>query len=251
MDTTAAPAAPPVGRSAAEHRIFSLSAILFMVLAVAGFTGSALTRSRAGIDLGTPRFILHAISGFLWLGFYILQTQFILRGRVSTHQAWGRVGALLLLFLFAATGYMLLSAPGAYPEAPIEELAPALGMHVVNLTFDAGLVVVALALRRRPFFHKRIMYFVTVGLASTGFTRLGYLWTGGESPALSFLLIVAFLAVLFLHDLRRYDGRRRWTIPLLFGAYLASQAVIFGLLGPRLFTSPAWYSLLEAVSGRG
>ncbi len=250
MSAPSVPDAPATSRASAEHRIFSTSAVLLLVLAAVGFTGSVIARTRGGVDLVTLRFVLHGTAGFLWLGFYVLQTQLVLRGRVGTHRATGKAGVGLILLLALATAYLLLSAPSAYPDAPVEELGPAMGMHLAGLAFDVGVVALALAYRRRPFVHKRLMYFATVGIASPGFTRLGYVFGDGESPRLSIGLALGFVAVLFVYDLRTQAGRRRWMMPLCLAALVLSQVLTSLVLIPGVFTSQAWYDLLLRIAGR-
>lgn len=250
MDTKATLEPPSVGRRTAEHRIFSASAILLLVLAAIGFTGSAIARTRGGVDLVTLRFVLHGAAGFLWLSFYVLQTQLVLRGRVGTHRAMGKVGVGLIFLLALATAYLLLSAPSAYPEAPVEELGPAMGVHLAGLAFDVVVVTLALTYRRHPFVHKRLMYFATVGIASPGFTRLGYVFGDGESPRLSIGLALAFVAVLFVFDLWTQVGWRRWMMPLCLAALVLSQVVTSLVLVPGVFTSQAWHDLLLRIAGR-
>ncbi|HSM06215.1 MAG TPA: hypothetical protein VK858_16465 [Longimicrobiales bacterium] len=249
MDTKATLEPPSVGRRTAEHRIFSASAILLLLLAAVGFTASVIARTRGGVDLVTPRFVLHGTAGFLWLSFYVLQTQLVLRGRVGTHRAMGKIGVGLILLLGLATAYLLLSTPSAYPEAPIDAVGPAIGMHLKGLTFDVLVVALALAYRRRPFVHKRLMYFATVGIASPGFTRLGYVFGDGEAPGFSIALALAFVAVLFVYDLRAQTGLRRWMMPLCVVALFLWGPVI-SLVMPGVFTSQAWYDLLLRMAGR-
>lgn len=228
-----------------ESRMFSTLAILFLVLAGLGFLGSGVTLARAGRDLATSRFVLHGVAGFLWLSFFVVQTQLVLRRRVSLHRSLGKVGVVVFVFLIAATVNLLLTAPATYPAVPVDSMSSEIVSRLMDLLKDSVFFSAAIVWRNRPFVHKRLMFFVTVGLSSTGFVRLPVFFTGRQSPVLGILLALAFAAVVFAHDWRRHKGWNRWFIPLCFVAMFAIIFVARSILDPLVFSSEAWRAFLE------
>lgn len=231
-----------------ESLMFSTCAILLLALSALGFLGSGIAKTQAGLDLCTPRFILHGLAGFLWLAFFVIQTQLVLRNRVAVHRALGNYGVVLFVFLVAATVYLLLSAPAAYPEAEFAPLASAAGLHLFNLFNNALIFTLAIAWRTRAFIHKRLMFFATTGIASPGFSRLPMVLGGEENPLLGVLVAVGFLAVVFVYDWRCQSGWRRWMMPLCL-AFLLTTAALFGLvLEPLVFASEWWQAWLRSLN---
>lgn len=246
--TTPLPTRRPAADGDLESRIFSTCAILFLVLAAFGFLGSGITLARAGRDLATSRIVFHGVAGFLWLSFFVVQTQLVLRKRVPLHRALGKVGVALFAFLVVATVNLLLTAPAAHPEIPLESVSSEVAPHLIDLFRDALFFGAAIAWWRRPFVHKRLMFFVTVGISSTGFVRIPVIFTGRQSPVFGILLGLAFAAVVFVHDWRRHEGWKRWFIPLLFVAMLGVTFTASAVLMPLVFSSEAWRAFLQGFA---
>ena len=226
-----------------ESRMFSTLAILILILAGLGFLGSGVTLAEAGMNLATPRIVLHGVAGFLWLSFFVVQTQLILRRRVSLHL--GKVGAVVFFFLIAATVNLLLTAPRTYPDIPVDRISSEIVPRLMDLLQSTVFFIAAIVWRNRPFVHKRLMFFVTVGLASTGFVRLPVFFTERQSPVLGILLALAFATVVFVHDWRRHEGWHRWFIPLCLVAMLVITLVARSILDPLVFSTESWQSFLE------
>ncbi len=231
-----------------ESRIFSACAILFLVLAAFGFLGSGITLARAGRDLATARIVFHGVAGFLWLSFFVVQTQLVLREKISLHRALGKVGVALFAFLILATVNLLLTAPAAHPEIPIDRVSSEVAPRLIDLFRDTLFFGAAIAWWRRPFVHKRLMFFVTLGISSTGFVRIPVIFTGRQSPVFGILLALAFAAVVFAHDWRRYTGWKRWFIPLCFAAMLMVTFGAAALLTPLVFSSEGWRVFLQGFA---
>lgn len=227
-----------------ESLIFSTCAILFLVLSAFGFLGSGITLARAGREVATFRIIIHGMAGFLWLSFFVVQTQLVLRRRVSLHRTLGKAGVALFAFLIVATVNLLLTAAAAHPEVPIDRVSSEVAFHLINLFRDALFFGAAIALWRRPFVHKRLMFFVTLGISSTGFVRIPVVFTGSQSPVFGILLTLGFAGVVFAHDWRRHRGWKRWFIPLCAVAMLVVAIGATALLTPLVFSSEAWRRFL-------
>jgi hypothetical protein len=235
-------------RRSIESRMFSACAIGLLVLSTVGFIGSGIAKTQGGLDLTTPRFVLHGVAGFLWLALFVVQTQLVLRKRISAHRAVGRVGIVLFLFLVVTTVYLVLSAPATYPDADFAPLAAMVGLHLLNLFNNLLVFALAIAWRRRAFLHKRLMYFVTTGVASPGFSRLPMAFGGEENGLVGVLVAVCFLGVVFAFDWKRHLGWRRWLMPICL-AFLLATGVLFGaVLEPFVFASESWLAWLRALN---
>ncbi len=93
------------------------------------------------------------------------------------------------------------------------------------------------------------MFFVSMQLASTGFARLPVVVGLGPTGTFAAVLNVAFVAVLLIHNVRAYDGWRRWVIGGCFG-YRPRIPLAFAVLVPTVFSSAAWLGLVGRLGGR-
>jgi hypothetical protein len=114
---------------------------------------------------------VHGVSFMAWMGFYVLQNWLVWRGDVRNHARLGKFGAVAILWV-CFVGYGLTWQALATGSSP-PFFAPGyfLAQNWLFVTFFAGLTYGAIALRRRPDWHKRLMLCATLVVSLPGFAR--------------------------------------------------------------------------------
>jgi hypothetical protein len=205
-----------------------------------GFLPSYFHRS-AGLPSLTLLYQVHGALFTAWIALLVAQTVLIAGRRPDIHRALGIAGVFLAAAVFAigvAVSVETLRRNGGPPGGdPRKFFAIPLGDIIVFGT----LVSAAVAQRRRPEAHKRLMLLATISLLTAaigrGLRQLGM----GLAPNL-FIGTDVFVLVLVLYDLAS-PGRVHPTT--LWGG-----AMVVGLkplLYYALSGTPAWLALADAL----
>jgi hypothetical protein len=166
---TVATLANPADIAARERRFFFIMAIVMALAIVAGFaTNLALGRSSFSLPL---IFHIHAWVFFGWVALYLAQNGLVATGKVMTHQ---RLGMLALLWLPLMIGLGLtMTIVSARRGAPFFfDVNEFLFGNSMQLLAFAALAGTAFAMRRRPDWHRRLMYCGMAILTGPGLGRL-------------------------------------------------------------------------------
>ena len=187
-------------------------AIVALAVAAAGF-GPAMVNTagrKAPLSLWVG---FHAALFTAWLLLFLAQTQLVGRGRLSAHRSLGYVGAAVAL-LMIGSGYATAITMARRGFDLSGDLNAAADPHG-SLVFQLGdllsfgvLVAAAVAFRRRPEVHKRLMLLATVGsLMAAPLTHLlsHFPWARQHPP-----IILVPLALLYFSSAvydRLFRGR--------------------------------------------
>lgn len=161
-----------------EHRFGLAMVVVLAIPVVWGFGGRFFRR---GIlphrpshidDAGRMLFVLHALAFAGWMALLVAQVGLVAAGRTNLHRRLGLASPVVLPAV-AATGLAVAAyavrhgfhAPGVAPELLV-------AVALVSLAFFVAGVGLALALRRRPAAHKRLMRLATMMVAGAGTTRI-------------------------------------------------------------------------------
>jgi hypothetical protein len=222
--------------------------VLMSVLVLAGF-GPSLYES---LVLGTPRHWavhLHAAVYVGWLALLIGQTVLAARGHIALHQRVGNIGiaygvAMVILGFVAG-----LLVPASYVETgawPLDRGASFLATIFADMALFGGFFGAAVAYRRRPEIHKRLMVLATVGLILPGVGRLWFIdgmFAGGPSPqALGVLSLIWLLPLMvaMVYDLM--------TVRRVHAAYWIGAAILIASFGRfSLGQTEAWRTFGRAM----
>jgi hypothetical protein len=168
MATLATQAAPR--RATAEERFFMTSAVAMAIVIVAGFAFNAIM----GRSTIFSPIAVH-IHGMLFMSFlvlYVTQNFLIATGNVAVHKRLGRVLAVLVPAMIVAALYVIVGMlrRGAVPFffTPIYFLA----MDTMILTSFVVLVAMAVRLRKRTDWHRRLMFCALAAFTANGLGRL-------------------------------------------------------------------------------
>lgn len=196
-----------VATSSERSRVFYAgTAVLILGIVAVGF-GPGYAARLSGAAAPVPWFVhVHAAVFVGWMLLLIAQAGLVSAGRVDLHRKLG-ASAAVLVPLMLVLGYWT-SIYGAQHNHPFET-GKAVGVPfpdsyaflvvpLGDLAVFAGLVAGALALRRRPDWHKRFMILAAAG---------GFLWPAitriphvvGNTP-LMFAVLAPPIVALLVHD---------------------------------------------------
>ena len=134
-----------------QRYYFPAISILLFILSLIAFSDNLIT------DIGQesnsdPKFIIHGLFMFTWFGIFVAQTIFILRGNISSHIKWGKIGMFTAVGVFLSTVYVFISIYTGWDAMPYYVKANRLFM----LSF-AVFILLAYLNRRKSENHKRFI----------------------------------------------------------------------------------------------
>lgn len=250
--------APPQGtrisRRFADHRRLDRNFFLLMVALIwlgilMGFVPDIIGRVQAHRPFPAVVYF-HGVAFVSWLCVLTAQVLLIRSRRVDLHRELGMAGTALygaMLVLGITTSVVvdhdLFGTPRSDPSFLSIQLADMLAFAVLG-----GL---AIALRKSPEAHKRLMILATIFIADAGFSRWwapglerflgdGY-WGNWAQLYLSDFLLVAMLGACDL------ISRRRLYPAYVFGAVLGLGAEVVAVW---LYVSPWWKPVATVLIGR-
>lgn len=154
-----------------ERWFFSGMALAMLTVAVAGFLPSIVHTAgrRAPIS---PLAAAHGILYFAWLIIFLVQSRLIATGHVALHRRVGVAAAFVLAMMipvgYATSAAMVrrgfdLSGDLRIDHDPLFESIFTFG----GLLMFTVLAIAAIAFRRRPDIHKRLMLFANIALMTS------------------------------------------------------------------------------------
>lgn len=204
-----------------EHRFFLLSAIAMALVDIAGFSLNFAT-GRSSLSLPLV-YHLHGTVFLSWIILYVAQNFLIYGGAVRGHRQLGWLAlALLPLMAVLGIGITILSARH-HGGPPILDLNSFLIGNPVGILYFVTISSVAIALRRRTDWHRRLMFCGMAALTGPGFGRLlpmpfliPWGWWAAALIAPSIFPVIAMVAE------RRRTGRVHPAWIRGWGAFVAS-----------------------------
>jgi hypothetical protein len=172
----------PRARLAAERRFYFAMTLAIAALIVWGFAPSFYLR---GVIHPTPGsylddvtapvrslVIVHAAAFTSWLALLIAQSGLVSTGNVAMHRRLGLAAfALVPVMLILGVWMALYSARYGFHDIPMPN-ATFLAVPLFGMVAFGSLTGTALAQRRRPQTHKRLMVLGTLALAGAGSGRV-------------------------------------------------------------------------------
>jgi hypothetical protein len=243
MSTAAATVAAP--RPAAvrwrRDRIFYTAlAILLAFLVFVGFAPTYYLKAAFGRPALAPLYHVHGFLFTCWMLLLIVQTSLVAARRTDIHRRLGIAGGWLAaaMMIAAVLASRDLGRRGTGPPG-IDPLSFLLVPFASVVVFPV-LVGAALALRRKPELHKRLMLIATLELVPAGVARWAVVAPLG--PLAYFGLTDLAVVAMLVYD-RTTTGRfNRATV--LGGAFLVASQI--GRI--MLSTTPAWLSFARLLT---
>jgi hypothetical protein len=232
-----------------DRNFFLLMVVLLWLGILMGFVPDIIGRARAH-HLFPAVVYFHGVVFVGWLALLTAQVLLIRSRRVDLHRELGMAGtalygAMVVLGIVTAVvvDHELFATPHGDPSFLSIQLADMLAFSVVG-----GL---AIALRKSPDAHKRLIILATIFIADAGFSRWwapglekllgdGYFGNWAQIYLSDFLLV----AMIGAYDL---FSRRR-----LYAAYIFGAAWGLGVesVAVWLYMSPWWKPVATAIIGR-
>lgn len=162
-----------------RRHFYTVFAICAFLIVFAGFARTYYLRPL--FEASGLRFLLH-VHGFLFTGWFVLffaQAKLIAKGRIDLHQRLGILGVILApLCTGVALTVAIHAARRSYRANPgtFTNLGRPLAMDFGTSLMFLLLVAIALYLRRRPDFHKRVMVLACCSILLPAIGRIPHVW---------------------------------------------------------------------------
>jgi uncharacterized membrane protein YozB (DUF420 family) len=215
-----------------ERAFFLWSALALAAVVFVGFARSFFLRPLFP-DWPAPHeafFYVHGTVFATWYTLLCVQATLITTGRVGLHRRVGVAGAFLaaaMVLLGTFGGLLAAHRPGGFVGLPIPPLS-FLIVPLSEMALFAVLVALAIAMRRKPTTHKRLMLIASASLTAAAFARWPVVGAGG--PLAFFGAADLFVVALVVFDLRVL-GRVHPATAWAGGASIAIQPLSLVLAG--------------------
>jgi hypothetical protein len=179
----------------ARTRFHSYFALAVSLLIIVGFFRTFYARPWFDLPPLPSLMVLHGIVFTTWLVLFVVQTQLVATRRVAVHRKLGIAGAVLALAV------IVIGVITALKSAAIPQPRP-LGMSsqqfsivaLTSIALFAVFIVAAIALRRKPEYHRRLMVFAMISVLGPPIARLLMLFHAGRY----FLIVQSGIAVVLV-----------------------------------------------------
>jgi hypothetical protein len=236
---------PFAPRHAWDRNFFLAYVGVIWVGILAGFVPEIVAHARSN-DPAYPTIIhVHGVTFVSWLLLLTVQALLIRNRKVRLHRRLG-VAAAVLAPTMVVVG-LITSLTLDRLELPTSKADPAfLSIQLFDLLEFGTLAIAAVAARKMPSAHKRLILLATLSIADAGFARwLGSSLHFGDGVIFSYIELFLPTGLLIL-GIGAYDlmTRRR-----LHPAYVAGAALIFSgqLTACWLYHDAAWKAVATGV----
>jgi len=232
-----------------QHNYYVVTWIVIAAITVWGFGPTFFLRGLVSADSLPLVLRLHGLVMTAWLGLFLLQVSLAATGRVIWHRRLGTVGIVMGVTVIVATlaatrraAHLGEGPPGVPTELFV--LASLLAALAFAMFFAA-----AIALRRRPDWHQRLMLLATLTLLGAGVSRLPYdhlpasefLRSGGPYGLFTIDLLVTYCCV-------AWDTVRNRRLHPAFGFGLPMFLILNNLLVIIAAGSTWWHKAFGALA---
>jgi hypothetical protein len=232
-------------RGSGERRLYTWAAAVGLLTMFAGFAPTFYLKGVLGgaPDLDTLRMI-HGAVMTTWFTLFLVQARLVAAGRTDIHRKLGLAG-IVVAAAVVGMGMSLAIAAARTGFSPVPEI-PALVflvMPVGEMFVFTVLFAVAIALRKRSAWHKRLMLLATLAMLTPAVARLPFAFLRAGGPPAFFA--VTDLIILGCIAFDTVKNRR------LHPAFIAGLAfVVVGQLGRlALSQTGAWMSFAKWLVG--
>ena len=182
-----------------ERKFYLAMAASLLLVVVVGFCKTFFLRPFFP-EVEAPReplIFVHGAVFVAWCVLLVVQALLISSRRIAVHQTLGRIGALiaaLMVVMGIVASFIGAMRPGGY--FGLSPPLVVLGLELAYLPMFAALVGVAIAFRRTPQVHKRLLLIATISIMPVALARFPviYTWSKPTQFWLADLWIVALLA---------------------------------------------------------
>ena len=202
--------------------MYTWAAVACALIAVIGFARSYYLKSFFGRPPLPVLLHVHGVIMTAWCALFFVQTYLIATHRVRAHRRLGIFGAVLA-FLVASIGTYATVAATAREvrQHVVRQFHFLFGLNLMNLLLFAIFVILGLALRARPEFHKRLMLMATLTLlAPPAVARIVLQFT--RAPMAQFAAFDSCILIFVVTDTiwhRRLHPALAWGAVVVIGTF--------------------------------
>jgi len=184
----------PLSTPRSDRTLFTLAGFWFLALTLVGFSHSFYFRPPS--EPMPVHLIVHGVLFTAWVAVFFTQTALIAAHQIRWHRTVGWLALVLLVFMLPV-GYQVVLVKAAAGNKSIAEA----GFNLTGLTLGFVFALYGLAMRKRPFVHKRMMLFATLSFTVAAADRVAALFQFDD-----FRIARKLLAVLPAIALVGYDA---------------------------------------------
>jgi hypothetical protein len=212
--------------------------------ALAGFSTTWFFPMAGGTFHGPAVAYVHGLLFFSWIALLIVQVSLVRRRNLRLHKRLGLLALPLAPAMAVSCTLMGLYAVERDLAAGAGDIAYAqlIGVLMSMLIFLA-FVAIALALRRRPDWHKRMMLLATIAILWPAWFRFRHFLTWVPRPDIVLAIVLADSLILLAIVRDALKFRRVHPAWLIFGLGLIAEHVAELLL----YDTPAWRATARAL----
>lgn len=232
-------------RPAQRSRFFLAMTLLFLAIALVGFSTTFFAPLARGAFRAPPVIWVHGALLFGWLLLLIAQASLVQARRFPTHRQLGAAGVVLCAAIVVSGVWVGLHATRRDLAAGGDDFVLGqLTNIVIEMALFGSLVAAAIVLRRDGDSHKRLLMLATVSALAPAWLRLRHLLPSVPEPFVTFSLLAdSLLLVLIARDglvLRRVH-------PVYL--YAGGAMVAIHLLELAAITSAPWLKAARWMLG--
>jgi hypothetical protein len=233
-------AAIPKSLPAQDRRFYLGMALAVTATAFAGFAPTFyLARFYAARPLPSL-IVVHGVVFTAWIVLLLAQSSLVALRRVDWHRRLGVAGIALATAMLAVGALAAIaSARRGFAPAGLDPLT-FMAVPFGSLVLFAALFGAAVAYRRRPEFHKRLVLLATIAILTPAIARFGFV---GQRPVIALGLTNLFVLAAIAYDWR---SRGRVSPVYLWGGLAILLSAPLRILVGR---SDAWHALAAYLIG--
>jgi hypothetical protein len=187
---------------ASERRFFFAMAIAIAATVIFGFTLNAARMHWTFLELPV-QVHLHAAAFLAWIMLYVVQNWLIVRGSITRHRQLGVLGAVIAGSIVLLGIVTTVAAVEQHRVPPFFSPGVFLVLDVLGIVGFSILTAWAIALRKQPAWHKRLMLCGTILVMSPALGRiLPMPLLGKFAPLAVFVSMAAYVVAGMIFDLR-------------------------------------------------
>jgi hypothetical protein len=198
--------------------------VVLLLIVLTGFSRTLYLRSFFDVPRISVRAYGHGIILTAWFVWFVVQTSLVSAGRPDLHRSLGIIGASLaaavIITSLAVVGGMAPRLQVLFQD-PHFDRATIYGVvwgDMASVLSFSALIVSAIAFRRRPEIHKRLMLLASISVVGQALGRISFWPIFAGISVLVFPVggLIFFLGALVIYDLAKI--RRVHTATLIGGA---------------------------------
>jgi len=216
---------PLTARRHLDHRFYLGTGLVALGLVFWGFAPTYYLKLIFGTPQLPTRLHIHGAVMSSWLILFFVQACLISARRAQWHRRLGIIGIIIAIGVVLLGSTTTIGAAarevGRHSDEANSRVA-VLCLELIQMALFAGLVAAAVAMRRRPDFHKRLMLLATACMMPSAFSRiplnLTFMVSNFESILILFNLCVIVAALIDSLRNRRLHPAFGWGGPIVIGA---------------------------------